>query len=402
MKTFHINKEAFNTIQSHIIKQFGQKNRFAVVGGPGTGKTLLALEGFNQVLRDEADKQVAFIVYNRALRAFLKRYLNYSGKEDVIFTWHSWLTRFLMRTFDIDFEEMKKAYQPKPYTFDFDKIEHDLNEIDDIKKYYYIFVDEAQDIPDALLRILDKVSIKFFVFLDDNQKFTPELLESNPPFSTIEQATTLHTLALEEDFYDLTQNFRNTKGIESVAKLFDFNYMINNITLRRNTVFKEGPKPRLIDVSNIDVLVEYVISEHDKYPQKSIALLMPKIANHKALLDTYRDAFLKHPKINKKNFYVHSSENEASLNTHGIFLMTYQVAKGLEFDHVYLIELNNPQFKLDFYHKNAFYVSITRAEKELSLVFDNTLKDTEVMIKLKSHHTIFEQVTLKVGDRYDR
>ena len=369
-----------------------------MVGGPGTGKTLLALEGFNQILRDEDASQVAFIVYNKALKTFLERYLNYSGDKPVIHTWHSWLTSFLMRVFDISFDEMKTLYQPRPYTFDFEKIESDLENLQSLSKYYYIIIDEAQDIPDALLSILDKVSIKFYVFLDDNQKFTPELLESNPPFSTIEQATTLHTLKLEEDFYDLTQNFRNTKGIESVAKLFDFNYMINNITLRRNTVIKEGPKPRLVNVSSVELLVDHVVKEHLKYPSKSIALLMPKIKHHKALLDSYRDAYLKHANVHKDNFYVHSSENDSDLNTQGLFLMTYQVAKGLEFDHVYLVELNHPHFKLDYYHRNAFYVSITRAEKELSLVYDDTLKDTEVVQKLKNHHKIFEHVTLKAGD----
>ena len=398
MKTFHINKEDFNPIQSHIMKQFGHKERFAVIGGPGTGKTLLALEGFNRILGEEEARNVAFIVYNKALKAFLERYLNYSGNDDVIFTWHSWLTRYLMATFNLAFKDALARYQKRPYVFDFPKIEADLATVKDYKKYYYIVVDEAQDIPEELLRILDKVAIKLYVFLDDNQKFTPELLESNPAFSMIEQSSTLHTLNLEEDFYDLTENFRNTKAIESVAKLFDFNYLINNITLRRNTVMKEGSKPRCIEVSNLNVLVNHVVEEQVKTPNKSIALLMPKIKDHKQLLDMYRDAFLSDSRIHSDNFYVHSSENDASLNTSGIFLMTYQVAKGLEFDHVYLVELNHPSFRLDYYHKNAFYVSITRAEKELSLVYNNEMRDSEVIMKIKKHHSLFERVVLKDGD----
>lgn len=399
MKSFHIQKESFNAIQKHIMTQFRNTMRFAVVGGPGTGKTLLALEGFNQILGEESAHNIAFIVYNKALKEFLSRYLNYGSEDDVIHTWHSWLFKYLMRTFDLSFDDVKARYQIKPFVFDFKKIEMDLDQLGTYPKYYYIFVDEAQDFPDELLKIIDKVSMKLYVFLDDNQRFTPELLDTNTPFSSIEQSSVIHTLNLEEDFYDLTDNFRNTKPIEKVIKIYDFNYHINNITLRRNTVHKDGPKPRLLDVSDKQLLVNHVVQEQIKQPLKSIGLLMPKIKEQKLLLDEYRDLFLKHPATNQNNFYVHSSDNNATLNDSGIFLMTYQIAKGLEFDHVYLLELNHPSFKYDFYHKNAFYVSLTRAESLLTFVYDNHLRDSEVILKAKKYHDFFETIDLKEGEK---
>ena len=396
-----VDVDKFERIQNHIMRAFGRTNRFAVIGGPGTGKTVLALEGLNRILSEDRGENVRFLVYNRALHSFLERFVRYSGEEKIINTWHSFIPRYLMKAFDIDFDAFKSRYEIARYRYDFNKILADLKAEDSIHKFDYIFVDEAQDFDETLLEILDHISIKLYVFFDEHQKFTPELLELDSSFSAVEQTNILSTLDLEEDFYDLTVNFRNTGSIEKVAKLYDFNYMVNNITLRRTTITKEGRPPELIECRERERLVNHIVEEHKKAPDRTIGVLVPKFASQKDVLDTYKDLFQKHNDIDKDTFYVHSSQDKRALNEQGIFLMTYQIAKGLEFDHVYLVELNHESFIFDHYHKNAFYVSITRAKDHLSLVYDDTKKDSEVIRKAKQQASLFKTIELKEGDTHD-
>lgn len=388
----------YTPTQQHVIAQFSRRDRFAVIGGPGTGKTIVALEGFNQMLAKEAASRVLFIVFNKALKAFLKRYVAYHDDKKIpVYTWHSWLPTYCMRTFNIDFETFSERYQSEPYKFDFAKIQADLKNVKNRYQYYYVFIDEAQDIPTEVLDILSLVSVKLFVFFDDNQKFTPELLETHAPFSDVEQTSILHHLNVEEAFYDLTENFRNTASIERVAKLYDQNTMINHITLKRTTVKRTGSLPVLLDVDSPQKLVDYVVNEYLRDPQKSIAVLVSKMPDHKKILDHYRSLFLDDERILDHHLYIHQSNNEANLNFSGIFLMTYQISKGLEFDHVYLVELNHENFVFDHYHKNAFYVSITRAESQLTFAYDAKKPNSQVIDVALKHASYFRRVSLSKG-----
>ncbi len=307
----------------------------------------------------------------------------------------------MMKLFNIDFKTFKDRYEIKKFVYDFNKILDDIKGIENFQKFKYIFVDEAQDFDDVLLEILDYISIKLYVFFDDNQKFTPEMLDVDASFTSVEQTNILNILDLEENFYDLTVNFRNTASIERIAKLYDFNYMINNITLRRTTVSKEGQIADLIECSNREKIVDTIVKEHTQSPNKTIGILVPKFSSQKKILDSYKELFRNHDLINNDNFYVHSSKEKRPLNENGIFLMTYQIAKGLEFDHVYLVELNHEDFVLDHYHKNAFYVSITRAKDQLSFVYDNTKKDSSVIKTAKQKTSFFKHYSLEGGEGND-
>ena len=394
MKKF-ANRNEFQGIQQHILDSFGKKNRFAVIGGPGTGKTVLALEGLNKILENDDGDKVCLLVFNRALQSFLEKYVKYSGDNKIVSTWHSFIASYMMQTMAIDFHTFLKRYEIQKYSYDFVKMLKDLETTNNPYKYNYIFVDEAQDFPDDLLVFLDSITLKFYVFFDDNQKFTPELLDQDYAFSAIEHSNILNILNLEEDFYDLTINFRNTQAIEQVAKLFDFNYMINNITLRRTTVSKEGQTVELIACSKRDNMVRHIIADYQQFPSKTIGVLLPKFKAQKDLLDTYKALFEQSDLLNRQNFYVHTSKDKRPLNENGVFLMTYQIAKGLEFDKVYLIELNHEDFVYDYYHKNAFYVSITRAKEKLSLVFDSHKQDSKVVEKVQMHQNLFNNITLE-------
>ena len=58
-----------------------------------------------------------------------------------------------------------------------------------------------------------------------------------------------------------------------------------------------------------------------------------------------------------------------NLNQTGVFLVTYQTSKGMEFDDVYLLDCqkNLLQSPAD---KNRFYVAATRAKETLTFVFN--------------------------------
>jgi len=394
MQDFLVPFEHYTSIQKRVLFRIGKTPRFGVVGGPGTGKTVLALEAVNRTLEKEAAEGVVFLVYSRPLSEFLSRHVRTSSEWDVVLTWHSWLIRWLKLSFGLDYGQVIERYQIQKYVYDWERIHQDVDAADYVHQYEYIFIDEGQDLPRELLTLLDKIAARLYVFFDDNQKFTPALLKTEPDITHIKRAEVFNALDIEEAFYDLTVNFRNTQAVERAAKLFEQPYFFNEVTLRRITAPKKGRDPRLLDVRDDQELTRHIIEESLKYPERSIGVLIPLFKNRQGRVrDHYESLFRQDARVTDDNFHAYHNRRDTMLNTTGIFLMTYQTAKGLEFDHVYLLALNAPDFTFDYYQRNAFYVSATRAKETLILVYDGSQKDSEVTRTAKRHDACFQHAS---------
>lgn len=86
----------------------------------------------------------------------------------------------------------------------------------------------------------------------------------------------------------------------------------------------------------------------------------------RAILDNYitkEKFFYKYGKIDNMGW-----GNNANLNQTGVFLMTFQSSKGMEFDDVHIFGCQKIHLTRDD-EKNKFYVAVTRAEKINHLLF---------------------------------
>lgn len=194
--------------QFDILKNLRFQTKAAIVGGAGTGKTVLAMEKTRRLV-DQDKKRVLFLCFNRNLAKWIGEKLN-DEKEALleVLTFHQLVERYLRRA-GIDKSKLSNE--------DFLNKAGDLlqDAVDQIKRksaaqmdlYDAIIVDEAQDFQDEwwiplpdLLKDSDNGIM--YLFFDDNQRIYRQL--NNIPFKS--QA------------FSLVKNCRNTRGIFNALK----------------------------------------------------------------------------------------------------------------------------------------------------------------------------------------
>lgn len=203
-----------------ILRHLRLHKRAAVVGGAGTGKTLLAIEKTSQLL--EAGYRVLFLCFNQNLKQWLETTLKHPNL--MIATFHG-----------IAGHAINWAKIPKPPGDFYSQVADVLSDATQLlqlnqsdKLFDAIIVDEAQDfedtwwipLPDLLKSPVDGV---LYVFFDDNQRIYTQM--SNIP--------------MRGEPLVLSDNCRNTQHIH--AKLFPY------IQDRYETVCL-GPEGRPVEI----------------------------------------------------------------------------------------------------------------------------------------------------------
>ena len=357
-----IQKQVYNDIV------INKTERLAVLGGPGTGKTVLLMLAINQLNIEK--ERLLFLVYNKPLKKFIGTSViaNPNAKFN---NYHAWIGG-LYRKYQRPFNENDN------YSFDWDDVECMLME--NHVHYDSVFVDEAQDLPIELVKILDKITDKMYVFFDSNQKIDGD----NKTKDAI-----LSCLDLEERFYDLIDNHRNTIEIEQFAKMFGNSYQANKLTLKRITSKRHGDKVAVIDTNNIQLLAKKIVNTYLSNPGKNVGVLLPKMnSNIKTYFEYYylaiKNEIDSHTEVKIPLYgylngpYPACDENgvinDETFNDDGICLMTFKGSKGLEFDIVYMVEMNNKDISINFVQDlNSIYVAITRCRDLLNIAFDSAI-----------------------------
>ncbi len=186
--------------QFRVLNSLRRHRRAIIVGGAGTGKTMLAMEKAQQLAED--NMRVLFLAYNRNIVSWIDR--NLSDEHITVSTYHS-LTGNLQ----------KKSGINRSRGMDWDSFTNEapdlLLESSDVLRsispenlWDAIVVDEAQDFEDAMWipvpdLLKDPENGILYIFFDDNQRLYTQI--SNIPIDT-------------QPFY-LTDNCRNTQRIHT-------------------------------------------------------------------------------------------------------------------------------------------------------------------------------------------
>lgn len=261
--------------------------------------------------------------------------------------------------------------------------------LDKRKLYDFLFVDETQDIPLPLLNIIKHASKKLMVTFDDSQKIGNDYFEDQK-HQPSDRSEILIRLDLTDSFFDLTENYRNTQSIERVAKLFGEYFKPNAFSLKQETSKLKGPLPNLMKVSNLSHVVRMVYADFSLNPTKQIAVLF---ANTRLEVDTDRYIAFKNELKTWFNpnqdvfFYKLGSEAYIKgFDQPGIYYMSMNSAKGLEFDKVYVIETDRLVFDND-HQANLLYVACTRSKRNLTFVYEQ--EEVGPVLKLAFHHSLY-------------
>ena len=178
------------------------KKDWVIKGAPGTGKTVMAIYRAGQASKNSKGKPVLMLVYNNPLMRFLSTAVQGNYFRNVqVQTYHQWVN-------DI-YSEYSLGTIPKVGSdHNWEAIASELSGIG--KKYEHVIIDEAQDFPIELLKILKKLSDYMTCFIEPNQ--------------AIEVGKTDIYKAIKalwvESPYKLTKNFRSTKLIRDLSALY--------------------------------------------------------------------------------------------------------------------------------------------------------------------------------------
>lgn len=382
---FRLPKEdELNNTQKLIINLLSDSNKLAVIGGPGTGKTIIVINAVRQMAK--SPNKCLILTHSKCLINQIKciaGLYNFNTNNIEISTYHSWFSSKLNKLGFKDAnnkKDFKDFQEEKKYVYNLTKLENFLSNIDSTKKleYDYIFVDEAQDVQEGLIRIFSQFGRKIIVTFDDCQKIGNENMINN--MIGYEHSNILNELGIGDRFFDLIENYRNTSQIETIGRQLFHSFDYNDITLRKTTSTRYGDNPvLLLSKGNFsyDEFARYLIDHYDK--SKSCAVLFDSSIDNceevfKSLKHSIETA-IKLANRNIKFYYKFGSRkeneniNDENALDNAIFLMSFRVSKGLEFDDVYILTTGAT---INTYQKrNAFYVAFTRAKSMVYIALDN-------------------------------
>jgi hypothetical protein len=382
-----------NPIQKRILLEMEKRDRLAVIGGPGTGKTFIAIFAILKAL--EQKNNSFFLVYNKNLNMYIRKLIGHQQfPEYLAKTYHAWLPGYLvlvLPNYSLKRVQDEFVVPGKTYEYNWTRIEEALRTvpIDKRKQYDFLFVDETQDIPLPLLSIINDASKKLMVTFDDSQKIGNDYFEDQK-HSLSDRSEILIRLELTQSFFDLTDNYRNTQAIERVAKLFGQYFKPNAFSLKQETSTINGPLPNLVKVQNMHHIVRLIYADFLLHPNQQIGVLF---ANTRLQEDTTRYIAFKNElkalvNPNQDAFFYKLGNDTyiKGFDQPGIYFMSMNSAKGLEFDNVYIIETDKLALDND-QQANVLYVACTRAKRKLTFTYER--EDVGPVLSLAFHHTLY-------------
>lgn len=331
---------------------------FVVEGGPGTGKTTLAMARAESLSKQ--GYRTLLLVHSRLLLRCIQESqpktnwetvefytINSDGTYDYrdfnsyysAFTFSRWLDDLYMQRFGEHYPVIAKD---KP---DWDLIEERVRSLGKI--YDAIVVDEGQDFPVPLLRCLRSLSASVSVFLDPLQ-------------ATGETRTTANVAAyvLSADIYSLSVNYRSTKAINDVSNLFRRNSAVCSVPGR------DGSAPAVIASSGYDEELTRITEILAATKGKTVGIILDTRPAQQLYDDlrSRRGAEISVQLYNPKDY------RSFDCGTGRVKIVSYSNAKGLEFDIVLLPQFTRAASTSDEASDLArINIAVSRAREQLYL-----------------------------------
>lgn len=331
--------------------------QFLVVGGPGTGKSVVALL---RMLKFQQKDDYIFLTFNHVLNSATTQWVNGSLKSDTLNSW------FYSMQYNLTKNYMPEIESHRP---DYDLVIETFDALDLPLKSEHLIIDEGQDMPRQFYESLMCLGYKnFFIVADQNQQIT----EDN---SSRQELTDTLDLDVDE-VIELTENYRNTSPIALLSQSF-----YTDIS-SPPPVIPDRPSintPVLFEYKLVKNCVEMILREADKDDSKLIGLI---VAN-----DIKREDYVKQLNkidINRDNdkpavsTYANISKQSVNINFSygGIVVLNSKSVKGIEFDVVYIVVDGFKVYNNDINTiKKQFYVMTSRAKDKLFLFKSELYRD---------------------------
>lgn len=340
--------EDLNKSQDRVLR-LPENGQFLIVGGPGTGKSVVALL---RALKYQQNNNYVFLVYNHVLHSSTNQLIDIRLKSLTIKSWFYKLHYHLTKEFMPELGSYKPNYDE--VIAKFDNLEMKENPL-------HIIIDEGQDMPVKFYESLISSGYEnFFIVADQNQQITDD-------HSSRQELTDI--LGLEvDDVIELIENYRNSHAIGLLAGHFFTDPSSPKPELPLSSKQSLGI-PTLFKYNNYEDCGKLILREADRDDRNLIGVV---VAND-TLRDTYAktlqeiDIKLDNP---KPIISTYSSKNKEQVNIDfsngGVVVLNDKSIKGLEFDIVFIVIDGFNIYNNDIDSmKKRFYVMSSRAIKKL-------------------------------------
>lgn len=338
-----------------------KQGRHLVIGGPGTGKSVLALLRSRRHQQDKDD--YVFLVYNKLLNQASRQLF---GMELCSQQWQSWFTSNFKTATG---EAMPKLPSNGNGWQEIDwvralEIIAALPPLGDVK-HPFLIIDEGQDMPPEFYQALLNLGVEnVYVVADQNQQIVPGQNSTREDIRI--------GLSIERDnVIELQDNYRNTHPIALLAREFYTGDPASPPPELPNRPSAIRPILYTYEQSDFQTLIERILKNADMAPEKLIGLIAPKNEVRERYFHALKTAnvqFDNEPPAVRT--YLSGSSPDIPFNEGGIMVINAQSCKGLEFDTVFLADINrhfcNPQNQDQT--KRLFYVMVARAKERVIML----------------------------------
>ena len=330
-----------------------------IIGGPGTGKSVLALIRARRHQRERDD--YLFLVFNHLLdRASGQLF----GNDLASRTWIGWFLETFKQITDQPVPRMEandSGYREIDWP-GVDVIVH-TSPAGESDRRPFLVIDEGQDMPREFYDALVGLGFDhFFVVADQNQQIT----EANSSRKDIEDGLAIDT----DKVIELRRNYRNHYRVARLAREF-------------HTGDPASPPPEIPEAApgavpllyyyeegNLDTVARGILRLADRDPRQLIGVITP----NNRVRDRYLQAFmsadvaLDNPRPALTTFH-RENRAEIAFDEGGILVINAQACKGLEFDTVVLADIDEHYIRSNDADvaRRLFYVMVARARERVFL-----------------------------------
>ncbi|WP_249709478.1 3'-5' exonuclease [Bacillus cereus] len=215
------------------------------------------------------------------------------------------------------------------------------------QKFHHVVIDEAQDFSPFQVYVLKEITLgNSFTILGD-------LSQAIYDYQGIEDWSAFKEVFQETGYYELTRSYRSTKEIIEFA-----NEIIKNAEIPVGLampVFRSGEEVKVIHTEDQFTEILKTLKQLQNADVKTIAVIGRTD-------DECRDMY---EKLTNAGLTVNVIEADQSKYEGGISVVPVYLAKGLEFDAVLLIDVDEEHYKNTKHDAKLLYVGCTRSLHDL-------------------------------------
>ncbi len=343
-----------------------------IVGGPGTGKSVIALLRARRhhrvgATRSSGPQDYAFLVYNRLLLEASRELMD--GAVNA----HPWIGWF-RSVFKSALKHPCPAMNGRSFALDWSAIRTAIAAATDLPApgTPFLIIDEGQDMPPPFYQALAELGFEhFFVVADQNQQITDE-------HSTIRDIA--NALALDpQERIELRDNYRNAYPVARLALAFCVEDPASPCT-QLPPPGRSAKTPVLVDYGpkcqwGFDEVVVRILKAADRDPARLFGIITPDDKTRLRWLHAlgHQPVELDHGRPRICTYASGDDAGDRRFTEGGIFVINAQSAKGLEFDSVVLADINGFHCRPEDKHqmddlRRRFYVMVSRARERVVLL----------------------------------